>query len=68
MGGHGPAQLARRVLVAPSGCRRAPARSATGPTCTLPDRTASTQSGGTLVKSAAYRQFMCLEKLLRSLP
>ena len=41
MGGHGPAQLARRVFVAPGGCRRAPARSATCPTCTLPDRTYS---------------------------
>ena len=40
-GGHGPAQLARRVLVAPGGCRRAPARSATCPASTLPGRTCS---------------------------
>ena len=41
IGGHGPAQLARRVLVAPGSCRRAPARSATCPTCTLPGHTCS---------------------------
>jgi len=39
IGGHGPAQLARRALVAPGRSRCAPARSATCPTCRLPGRT-----------------------------
>ena len=43
IGGHGPARPARRVLVAPSGCRCAPARSATCPACTLPGRSCSHQ-------------------------
>ena len=39
IGGHGPAQLARRALVSPGRSRCAPTRSATCPTCRLPGRT-----------------------------
>ena len=53
IGGHGPAQLVQRVLAAPDGCRRPPARSATCPTCTLPGRTCSHTVMGHLMPAVA---------------
>ena len=57
MSGHGPAQMARRVFVAPDRGRRAPARSATCPTCSLPGRTCNRQKQPLEVETLPAQHF-----------